>query len=57
MALKTIEMVRKIRDQLNEEMKDASVSDQLLYIRKKAIEARRKMSRLQSSKKIKSSKT
>lgn len=43
MALKAVEMVRKIRDKQYEETKNLSIEDQISYIKKKATEFQKRV--------------
>ncbi|MFA5864354.1 MAG: hypothetical protein WC975_06670 [Phycisphaerae bacterium] len=56
MAVTTIEMIRKMQDQLNKEMKGGSAHKQQDYVHQKAATARNKMSRMRPVRKAKSGK-
>ena len=43
MSVKTVEMVRKIRDRHYEETKNLSVAEQIKYVRKKAEKLQREL--------------
>ena len=49
MAVKAVEMVRKIRDKQFEETKELSVKEQIEFIRKKSAELQKRFKRSQRS--------
>lgn len=49
MAVKAVEMVRKIRDKYFEESKRLSVEEQIKFVRKKSGELQKKLKRSQRS--------
>lgn len=49
MALKAVEMVRKIRDKQYEETKNLSIEEQISYIKKKATEFQKRVKKREHS--------
>lgn len=45
MAVKAVEMIRKIRDQHYTETKELSVQEQIKFVRKKSLELQKKLKR------------
>ena len=54
MTVKAIDLVRRIRDPLNEEMKALSAAEQRAYLHQKALEARKKLNQTRPSRKARS---